>query len=262
MVVSVLDYTAAVKGKGIQLLRNQGVKVTTGVLASEGAELSIIRNTFVAKRRPFIALKYAQSRDGFMGVAGKQVWISNQWSKRLSHKLRNRFDAILVGTQTALIDNPSLDNRLWFGSTPVKVLIDRELKVPPAAKLFHSPGTTYVICERENDGAAYPASVRFVGLKFDKDLLTQMLNFLASQNISSLLVEGGAATLKHFIDEGLWDEAWIFTSDKLLGQGIAAPRVAGVPAAGYRFGSDLLSVIHAASRREFSSAIAKLSASS
>lgn len=262
VVVSVLDYTAEVRGKGLELLRSEGVKVTAGVLAEEGAELSIVRNTFVAKRRPFIALKYARSKDGFMGVRGRQVWISNRYSRRLSHKLRNRFDAILVGTNTALTDDPSLDNRLWYGTSPAKVLLDRNLRVPPESKLFHTPGKTLVVCEAMPDRHSYPEQVEFIRCAFDTELPGSLLQNLAGRNISSLLVEGGAVTLNHFIDQGLWDEAWIFTSNHRLGEGIQAPPLAGVEVSGFQLGSDRITVLHAISRRKFSAEIARLSACS
>ncbi|MAT55829.1 MAG: riboflavin biosynthesis protein RibD [Saprospirales bacterium] len=260
VLVSVLDYTAEVKGRGVEILRNNGVKVTTGVLAEEGAELSIIRNTFVAKRRPYIALKFAQSADGFMGVPGRQVWISNKYSKRLSHKLRNRFAAILVGTNTALTDDPSLDNRLWYGSTPVKILLDRKLKVPDSAKLFHSPGSSIVVCEAKPNTTDYPDTVAFLELAFDEHLLDRLLEHLAVKNISSLLVEGGAKILEQFIKRDLWDEAWVFTSEKRLGGGIPAPFVPGTEVQQFHLGNDRVEVLHAIDRREFSSKIAMLSA--
>ena len=262
VVVSVLDYTAEVKGKGVRALRREGVKVTTGVLAREGAELSIIRNTFVVKRRPFVALKFARSFDGFIGLPGRQVWISNVYSKRLSHKLRHRFDAILVGTQTALTDDPSLDNRLWFGSTPWKVLLDRKLKVSPASKLFHSAGRVLVVCEATKRREAYPEQVEFLELPFNAELLQQLLLWLAERNISSLLVEGGAETLNHFIAEELWDEAWIFTSENRLEGGIPAPVLSGATVSKFRLGNDLVSILHSAARQIFSEEIARHSASS
>lgn len=261
VVVSVLDYTTEVKGKGISLLRSEGVKVRTGILAKEGAELSVVRNTFVAKRRPYIALKYACSANGIMGVVGKQIWISNQYSKRLSHKLRNRFDAILIGTTTAMTDDPSLNNRLWYGSTPLKVLIDRNLKVSPSAKLFHTPGNSIVVCEAKKDKSEYSAHVEFLELNFEEKFLEQMLSHLAERGMSSLLVEGGAATLQQFIEHELWDEAWVFTSDKYLEAGIPAPQVEGEEATRFELGSDLVRVIHSKGMRNFVAEIARLSSS-
>lgn len=257
--VSVIDYTAEVKGLGIQKLRNAGVEVKTGVLAAEGAELSIVRNTFVARNRPFVALKFARTSNGYMGMTGKQVWISNNYSKRLSHKMRNQFGGILVGTNTAVTDNPSLNNRLWFGTTPVKVLIDRDLKVEPHSRVFQTEGNTIIFSECAPSLLTKKIKAEIITLPFDEDFLPQLLAELAHRNVTSLLVEGGAQTIGHFLRHELWDEAWVFTSDRNLSKGIATPRIDGVLKESFQMGNDMIKVIHAHQRCRFSEEIATLS---
>lgn len=225
IVLACIDHTKGVNGSGLERLKRKGVEVIYGVLEEKGKRVSAFRNTWAAKNRPFVQLKFAQTKNGYMGMADKQVWISNAFTKRLAHKMRAEFDAILVGTQTALLDNPKLDTRHWYGNSPIRIVLDRELKIPKTHHLFDQKEKTIIITEQrtvESNG-----SIIYHRFPFDEHLLKNMLDFLAVKGITSLLVEGGAKTLQHFINANFWDEAWIFTGDKLIDQGIAAPQIIG-----------------------------------
>ncbi|RMF32110.1 MAG: bifunctional diaminohydroxyphosphoribosylaminopyrimidine deaminase/5-amino-6-(5-phosphoribosylamino)uracil reductase RibD, partial [Bacteroidetes bacterium] len=131
VVVSCLDPTPEVNGRGLELLREGGVEVRVGVLEEEGRRLIRFREAFVRHGRPFVLLKFACSRDGFLGKPGEQIWISNPWTKRWVHRCRAAADAILVGTRTARTDNPQLTTRLFFGDSPLRIVLDRRLTLPP-----------------------------------------------------------------------------------------------------------------------------------
>ncbi|MBI5917473.1 MAG: bifunctional diaminohydroxyphosphoribosylaminopyrimidine deaminase/5-amino-6-(5-phosphoribosylamino)uracil reductase RibD [Bacteroidetes bacterium] len=237
--ISCLDQTPEVKGRGVEILRSAGVEVTTGILEEKGAALSAIRNTFVSQKRPYIQLKFAQSADGFMGTPGRQVWLSNAFSQRLAHKGRSEFDAILVGTRTALTDDPSLTNRLWFGKSPLRIVLDRRRLVPSSFHLFDGLSNTWVITEKMRPGDVPSDNLKFIELH----LLEDLLRHLFEQRVSSLIVEGGAATLQRFIEKDWWDEAAIFTTLVRLGSGIPAPKPLGQEVVSYRLGTDSLTIL-------------------
>lgn len=241
VIISCIDHTPGVDGTGLELLRNNGVEVVVDVLADKGRDISAHRQVLTAQKRPFIQVKFAQSKDGFMGQPDKQVWISNFYSKRLSHKMRGELDAILVGTQTALIDNPRLDNRLWWGKHPLKILLDRQLKVPTDNYLFDGVGGTLVLTEQKAPEQV-KEGVQYFETAFDDGFLYRLMDLLVSKGIGSLLVEGGARTIQHFLDKNLWDEAWVFTNNKLLETGIVAPTCGGMIKADYTLGTDQLVV--------------------
>lgn len=242
VVVSCLDRTPEVSGQGVALLRAAGVEVLPGILKEKGESLSLIRNTFVSKKRPFIQLKFARSKDGYMGRHGRQVWISNPYSKRLIHRYRTEFDAILIGTKTALTDNPQLTSRLWPGRSPLRIVLDRNLQVASSSFLLNDGGKTWMIHDSGLPSPESSGNARFVRMNFDETLIPALLARLFEEKISSLIVEGGAQTLEHFVRSGWWDEAMIFTSDKILGSGIAAPLVSGDLKNELPIGSDVLTI--------------------
>lgn len=239
VVIAAIDQTPQVNGKSLQILKEAGVEVHTAVLEKKGKRLSAYRNVFVSKRRPYILLKYAQSQNGFIGVAGKQVWISNHYSKRLVHKWRSEMDAILIGTNTAICDNPSLTNRLYFGGNPLRIVLDKNGRIPSHAKLFDGKAPTLVITETESK-ALTESNIQHHKLLFDDKLLPRLLEHLYSLNISSLLVEGGAKLLKSFIEADLWDEARVLVGNQLITDGIPAPDLASNPTNSWQIGGDRL----------------------
>ena len=214
------DPNPLVAGKGIEKLKKEGIEVVLGVLESEGRKLNKRFFTFIEKQRPYIILKWAQTQDGFIAHSNYESrWISSEFSRQLVHKWRSEEDAVLVGTKTAAHDNPTLSVRDWAGQNPTRVVIDRFLRLPSRLKLFDKTQKTicYNVLKHEEH-----ANLNLVRLD-ENDFINQLVHDLYKQKIQSLLVEGGAQTLKLFIDAGLWDEARIFTSTRAFGDGIAAP---------------------------------------
>ncbi len=243
VVVASLDETPEVAGKGVEILRKAGVEVVTGFCADQSRLPSEVRNVFVSLKRPFIQLKFAKSADGFFGTPEKQVWLSNQFSQILAHKGRGEFDAILVGTNTALTDDPTLNNRYWFGKSPIRIVFDKQRRLPGFLKLFNGPQQTWVVTEKKLPNDRECEHLKFLELEFDDFLLDKLINHLFMEKISSLIVEGGAFTLQQFLKKNLWDEAAIFSAPILLGDGILAPTPAGPMVSTHHLGTDTLTIV-------------------
>lgn len=240
IVVGSIDPFEKVAGKGIEKLKNAGRNVKIGVLRDECDWLNRRFFTFHTKRRPYVILKWAQTADGFIdGIRNDSktppLKITDQHFSTLVHKWRTEEDAILVGTRTALLDNPQLTARLWSGRNPVRVCIDREMEIPTSSKIFDNQAKTIVITSRtlslskgEIEGSnsrnfGY-SNILFCPANFNESLVPQILDILYRNEIQSVIVEGGAQTLNSFISLGLWDEARIFTNSRLtIGNGIKAP---------------------------------------
>ncbi len=246
VVISCLDQTPGVAGQGVQVLRERGVEVITGVLETQGQELARFRNTFVRRQRPYIVLKFAQTLNGYIGQPDQAMPISNKLTQRWVHKWRSEVDAILVGTQTALVDDPQLTNRLYFGKSPLRIVLDRTLRLPPTLRLFDQSQPTLVVTENAKSPASAdlidrpPYPIQYLSLDFNEIWLPKLLHYLYEQKISTLLVEGGAQLLQFFIENGSWDEALVLVGNRVLPQGVPAPRVAGVLKGHYKVGDDLL----------------------
>lgn len=231
VVIGIIDSHSKVCGAGILKLQNAEVEVKVGVLESECYELNKRFFTFHNKNRPYIILKWAESRDGFIAPDKSQrekiepVWISNPISRQLVHKWRTEEQAILIGTKTALDDNPSLNARDWKGKSPIKILIDRQGIVPPTAVIFNSAFAKTILITQNLDRTSAEGTI--VETVTSEDLLPQLLAILRKHNILSVIVEGGKHTLQTFIDADLWDEARIFEGQLDLSNGISAPKISG-----------------------------------
>lgn len=224
--VGCLDPFCKVDGKGIQKLRAAGVEVVVGVLEKECQELNRRFFTSVNFKRPYVILKWAQSIDGYIDKDCKPVRISNHQTEILNHKWRSEEDAILVGYNTALRDNPSLTNRFWAGKNPLRVVLDRELKLPSDLKLYDGATRTVVFTSKEVE--ADLSGVTVVKIDFERgNVAAQVLSALYEMKVQSLIVEGGASTHQMFVDAGLWDEARIFVADVMLGGGTKAAYLRG-----------------------------------
>lgn len=230
-----------VSSGGAALLKTVGCSVTTGILEQQGAWLNRRFFTGVKKKRPYVILKWAQSADGFFTRnAGEQHWITGEHSKRLVHRWRSEESAILCGTNTAVVDNPQLTNRLWTqGKQPLRVVLDRTLRLPRSLRVFDASAPTLVITEQP------PSDTRQTHIKFDDALLDNMLQHLYTKGILSVMVEGGATLLHSFISKRLWDEARIFTGNVWFGGGVPAPVLQGKMLARETVGSDVLRVFAA-----------------
>ena len=222
VVIGCRDSYVEVDGKGIEKLKASGVNVTFGILEKECLEVNKRFFTFYEKHRPYIILKWAESSDGKIAAdANSRLLISNELTNRLVHKWRTEEATILVGTNTALLDNPSLTARLWPGNNPVRLVIDAELILPTNLKLFDGSVKTVVFNYLKN---AESENLIYYQLEKNANLLPQILDTLYNMQIQSVIVEGGAKLLQSFIDEGLWDEAIIICNEELkVGNGLKAP---------------------------------------
>ncbi len=241
VVVSVQDQSPGIQGRGIRLLEKQGVHVQTGIMALEGSWLAMPRNVFVSENRPFIWLKYAMSKDGMIGQATHQVNLSNPVSWRLVHRLRQKADAIMVGTDTVLVDNPRLTNRLFWGREPVRIIPDLNARLPVDARIFHLQGETWIFrSQSAHHEADLPANVRVLRIDADRPTIPQMLSVLAGEGITGLMVEGGGRLLRAFLAAGLWDEAIVSSCPSFLGEGIPNPGLLTLPEDSWQIGEDQL----------------------
>lgn len=228
VVIAQTDPFPLVAGKSVERLRAAGVEVLVaeGEVAARAAWLNRRFLTACNQNRPYVILKYAVSADGYMGVRGENRRISNSFSRRLAHRWRGEETAILVGSQTALTDNPRLDNRAFplLPSQPLRLVIDRQARLPAELHLFDGSLPTWILGERQPGFDPKPGT-EFHQLDFQGDWIDQLLALLHSRSIRSLLVEGGAQILQCFIDAGRWDEARIFIGRDCLGEGIPAPQL-------------------------------------
>ena len=239
VVIANEDSNPLVAGHGIKKLKEAGCDVEIGVLENEGKELNKRFFAFMEKKRPFILLKWAQTEDGFIAHSNyASRWISSEFSRQLVHKWRSEEDAVLVGTKTAAHDNPALSVRDWSGRNPVRIVTDRFLRLPSKLNLFDK--TQKTICYNVLKHEEHP-NLTLVRLD-EQDFIKQLVHDLYKQKIQSVMIEGGAQTLKLFIDAGLWDEARIFTSTRSFDDGIAAPTLEGDLISQEFLASDLLKI--------------------
>ena len=224
VVVGCQDPFSLVAGRGTQKMRDAGIDVRVGVLEEECRKLIHRFITFNTKKRPFITLKWAESADGFIDIhrsGGHPYIFSSPLSSMLVHKRRAEHSAILVGRRTALLDNPSLTTRSWYGKNPVRMVIDRNLTLPLDLELFSGSTRTIVFTQRQ-DTPVRP-NVEYIPLDFNKNIIPQIMDVLYQEKLQSLMVEGGSMLLQSFIDSNLWDEAFIEHSNVQLTDGVQAP---------------------------------------
>ena len=225
VVVGCVDPFSLVSGRGIRKLRDAGIEVKVGVLEKECRHLIRRFVTFNTERRPYVTLKWAESAVGFIDIVregGNPVVLSTPVTSVYVHKQRAENMAILVGRRTALLDNPSLTVRNWYGRNPLRLVIDRRLTLPAALRLFDRtvPTLVFTECERLSE-----TNLTYVKTDFSQDILPQILQELYDRKIQTLLVEGGSRLLQSFIDDGLWDEIYIEQARTELGTGVEAPHV-------------------------------------
>ena len=250
VVVGCRDPFIAVNGKGIEQLKAAGVEVITGICEEACQALNKRFFTFHMQHRPYIVLKWAQTADAkIAGTTGSRLQISHPYTNRLVHRWRSEEAAILVGTHTALLDDPALTARLWPGSHPVRLVVDVNLRLPHALQLFDGTVPTVIFnrlrhsLPMEGDAmAARQPGVHYYQVTEDVSLAAQMVQALYRLQLSSVLVEGGRYLLQSFIDEGAWDEARVITNESMVAPGgLPAPVLAGqAPLQQERIGSDIL----------------------
>jgi diaminohydroxyphosphoribosylaminopyrimidine deaminase / 5-amino-6-(5-phosphoribosylamino)uracil reductase len=245
VVIGTIDPFPAVAGKGVEKMRKAGINVITGVLEKECAGLNKRFFTFHILQRPYIILKWAQTTDCYIdrerssNEYGNPVWITGETSLRLVHKIRSTEDAILVGTNTAETDNPSLTVRHWSGRNPLRIVIDKDLRLSKNLNIFTSKGKTLVFNSAKT---SEENSVSFVMIDFKKNIIRQILEHLFTRKILSLIVEGGKKTLEGFIQQDLWDETHVFTGDKFFFKGLRSPELRGMLVSEETFDKDSLKI--------------------
>ncbi len=227
VVVGCLDPYPEVSGRGVRMLLKAGVEVVTGVLENEAYTLNKKFMVFHEKQRPYIMLKWAQTTDRFIDYRRTDytepaLKLSSGETLRMVHKLRSEYAAIMVGTRTALLDNPSLSVRHWSGRSPVRIVLDRHLCIPSHYHLLDGTIPTIVFTARD---AANRKNVEYICLDYTLPLLPQIMQILYKKNINSLLVEGGTQLLNSFLQEGFWDEAHVEVAPFLLKEGVYAPEM-------------------------------------
>lgn len=215
VVIGTIDPFAQVAGNGIKKLIETGRNVTIGILEEECNELNKRFFTFHTKKRPYIILKWAESQDGFIAPLSKKtqkpVWITNEFSRQLVHKWRSEEQAILVGTQTVIDDNPTLTVRDWTGNNPIRIVLDQNNRISKENHIF--------------DNQAKTISISKNNFNFNDNLGQKITDLLFYEGIQSIIIEGGRQTLQTFIDENLWDEARVFKSQIDFKTGIKSPKI-------------------------------------
>ncbi|MFV0392318.1 MAG: bifunctional diaminohydroxyphosphoribosylaminopyrimidine deaminase/5-amino-6-(5-phosphoribosylamino)uracil reductase RibD [Paludibacteraceae bacterium] len=227
VVIGSLDPNPKVAGKGISILKDAGVQVDLGILGAESRSLNRRFYCYQDKKRPYIILKWAQTANGFLDVkrvdnSTNALKISNAVTTQLTHKMRAENMAIMVGTNTALLDNPSLTVRHWHGKNPIRVIIDKKNKIPEDFTVKDGKVRTLIFGEvsRRTSGSS-----EFIHLDESEDGLAFMINEMYKRGIHSVLVEGGATLLNSFIRANLWDEANVEVSSVTIDDGIVAPTI-------------------------------------
>lgn len=220
VVIGTRDFSAKVNGKGVEYLTKHGVEVTEGICEKDAKFLNRRFFTFHLKKRPYIILKAAQTQNGFMAPKDRsQQWITGLFSKQMVHKWRTEEQAVIVGKNTVVSDEPQLTARVWIGENqPLRMTISKEVDFNTYSFLKYENSVIFTSVNKSNSD-----NKQLIALDFSENVLTQIMDYLFAKNIQSIIVEGGAYTLQRFIDENLWDEARILTSNVRWNDGIKTP---------------------------------------
>lgn len=248
VVIGLLDPHEKVAGKGIKKLRASGCQVTVGILEKECWEHHRRFLTYHTQKRPYIILKWAETADGFIAPNQEKrnshlepFWITNQYSQQLVHQWRSQEQAILVGTNTVLADNPKLNVRHWKGKDPIRIVLDRELKIN--SKYHVLDGSVKTIILSGHDHKKSEGEILYEEIDFRNNIAPQICTILYKHNILSVVIEGGAKTLQSFIDTELWDEARVFKGKTTFGEGLRSPVIHGITTCEKQIESDTLTLI-------------------
>ena len=247
VVIGVIDSNSEVSGRGVAHLKKNGCNVVVGVLENECEKLNKRFFTFHRNKRPFIILKWAETKDGFIDKLREKDsenspnWISNSYSQQLVHKMRATEQSILVGTNTALNDNPTLNVRSWIGENPVRIVFDRSLKIPNDYNLYNEKVKTIFLTENKPT-KDFGNTILFEEVNFNENLPKQICDVLYKHEIQSVIIEGGRQTLQSFIDANLWDEATVFIGEPSFEKGLEAPIIKKAPFETEEISNDTLNI--------------------
>jgi diaminohydroxyphosphoribosylaminopyrimidine deaminase/5-amino-6-(5-phosphoribosylamino)uracil reductase len=240
VVIANFDPNPLVAGKGIAQLREAGIEVIEKVLEKEGRFLNRRFFTFHEKKRPYIILKWAKSSDNFFApIGGQQLWLTGEKAKRLTHQWRTQEQGILVGTHTALIDNPQLTARLYEGNNPTRIVIDKENMLIGKLAIKDKQAPTIIFNQSITKTSN---NLTYISIDFNQNVIEQMLEKLMELNISSVIIEGGAFTINQFIQQNIWDEARVFTAPLTLDKGIPSPSLLCSAFKKENIGEDILNI--------------------
>lgn len=245
VIIGVSDPNPMVSGKGIDKLRQAGIKVVDGILKEQSEWVNRRFINFHRHKKPYIILKWAQTKDGYIDrlrndLVAKVNWITDENSRILVHKWRSEEQAVMVGANTVVKDNPLLTCRDWSGKNPLRVVIDSQGVLTSGYRVFDYQSPTFLF---SNTSQTYPKNVSIFNIDNPERSLISVLEVLYKNNIQSLIVEGGLQLLQSFIDSNLWNEARIFTGNLRFGGGISAPRINGKQISSERLGEDVLDVL-------------------
>ena len=223
VVIGCIDTFTKVSGQGIKKLKNNSVEVIYGVLEKDCIELNKRFFCYHIKKRPYIILKWAKSKDNFIAPINqeKSFWMTSDESKKLVHSWRAEEDAILVGRKTVVADNPSLTVRECEGKNPIRIVIDKELSLNEKSNVFDDQSETIVFNNIKTNIIDKRTYLKADFNNLNQDILKQLYN----RDILSLIIEGGAFTINSFIENGLYDEIRVFTTNKVLENGIKSPNI-------------------------------------
>jgi diaminohydroxyphosphoribosylaminopyrimidine deaminase / 5-amino-6-(5-phosphoribosylamino)uracil reductase len=229
VIVGIIDPFTKVAGKGIERMINAGINVEIGVMEDECKELNKRFFTFHQKKRPYVILKWAETVDGFIDrdrskVVSKPNWITPDVCKVTVHKQRSEEDAVMIGTNTAQRDNPSLNVRYWVGKNPTRIVLDGKNRLNDSLHLFDHSNKTLVFTRTPKKEEK---NLQYIEVDFDDFLQEEILDALYDNNITSVIIEGGTRLLNGFISKGLWDEAWRYIGNKHFVSGVKAPDITG-----------------------------------
>jgi diaminohydroxyphosphoribosylaminopyrimidine deaminase / 5-amino-6-(5-phosphoribosylamino)uracil reductase len=241
VVIGSIDPNPKVSGQGIQRLKEAGCDVTIGVCEKECDELNKRFFTFQLKKRPYIFLKWAQTENGFIAPLEHKrqgpTWITSPHSRQIVHKMRAQEQAILVGTNTVIADNPSLTTRYWKGNSPTRIVLDKNLRIPKGATVYDGKIKTIFITEKKSDNEP---NLFFEPIDFSENVAQQICDIAHSHAIQSMIVEGGAQMLRTFIETSYWDEAFVFIGKTTFDAGVKAPKFKGTLVSEEKITKDIL----------------------
>lgn len=247
VVIACKDSYAEVAGKGIEKLENAGINVTVGILKDEAKYLNRRFFTFHKHKRPYVILKWAETKDGYIDINRNAAsatgvnWITDTHTNTLVHKWRSEEAAILVGTRTAINDNPSLTTRKWPGKNPLRIVIDKEFKVSTKNNLYDNSTLTWVVNSLKEETSG---NIHFKKMGMGEALIPQLMNELYKSDIQSIIIEGGKTVLENFIQSGLWDEARVLIGNKYFEDGLEAPRLYKTPTSANEFAGDTITTYY------------------